>query len=307
MSGNVNNQRIEAVKATFGEDVMQSETITCIADVAASLNSQYFVFYEPSGTKRYCWYNVGGTGVDPALSGATGSSVAISSGATAAAVASATQAVLDIISGFDCSVSGEVLTLVRTVKGYCKPSHDGAADTGFSFSVNYYGDEAIDLGCIDGDIEVSHEENYIDLTCHSSGTQVLGNISTGSTVSITLSLKETTIAQLRRIIGTGEGDIALPEGTGAGATEVFGWGTSRQFKGTYSRARKLVLHPAYLPAADKSRDLTAWKAFPKVGSITFSGENVFMIPVEFSVYPDYTINGAVRMVSYGDSSQTLTA
>lgn len=306
MAGTIGNQKIEPMEVTFGEDVMQSENITCVADVSASLNNKYFVFYEPSGTKHYAWFNVASGGTDPALAGATAHAVAISSGASASAVASASQAVLDVISGFDCSVDGAVLTLVRTAKGYAKPTHDGAAATGFALEVNYYGDEAVDLGFCDGDIELSHEENHVDLTSHQTGTQVLGNISTGSTVSLTINLKETAVSQLRKVIATGEGDAMIPDGTGASASEVFGWGTSRQFKQTNARARKLVLHPAVLPSSNKSRDVTLWKAFPKVNSLTFSGENVLTIPVEFSVYPDYSKQDKIRLCVVGDSSQTLT-
>lgn len=306
MAGNVLNQKVEPMQVTFGEDMMQSENITCIADVSSSLNSQYFMFYTPAGVKHYAWYNVGGAGTDPAVAGATANAVAISANASASAVASATQAVLDAISGFDCSVDGAVLTLVRTAAGYAKPSHDGAADTGFSFEVNYYGDTAVDLGYCDGDIELTHEENYVDLTSHQTGSQVLGNIATGNTMSLTVNLKETAVAQLRKILATGEGDAMIPDGTGASSSEVIGWGTSRQFKQNFSRARKLVLHPIVLPAANMSRDVTIWKAFPKIGSLAFSGENVLQIPVEFAVYPDYTKQDKVRMAVFGDASQTLT-
>lgn len=306
MAGNVANQKVEPMQVTFGEDMMQSENITCVADVSASLNNKYFVFYTPAGVKHYAWYNVGAGGTDPALPGATGNVVAISSGASASAVASATQAVLDAISGFDCSVDGAVLTLVRTVKGYAKPSHDGAAGTGFSLEVNFYGDEAIDLGYTDGDIELSHEENYVDITSHQTGSQVLGNIATGNTMSLTVSLKETAVSQLRKILATGEGDSMIPDGTGAGASEVLGWGTSRQFKQNFSRARKLVLHPIVLPASNMSRDVTIWKAFPKVSSLTYSGENIQLVPVEFAIYPDYSKQDKVRMAVFGDASQTLT-
>lgn len=306
MAGNVANQKVEPMQVTFGEDINQSENITCVADVSASLNNKYFVFYTPAGAKQYAWFNVASGGTDPALAGATGHAVAIASGASASAVASAAQAVLDAISGFDCSVDGAVLTLVRTVKGYAKPSHDGAAATGFSLEVNFYGDEAVDLGYTDGDIELTHEENYVDITSHQTGSQILGNISTGNTLSLTVNLKETAVSQLRKILATGEGDAMIPDGTGAGASEVVGWGTSRQFKQNYSRARKLVLHPIVLPASNMSRDVTIWKAFPKIASLTYSGENILMIPVEFSVYPDYSKQDKVRMAVFGDGSQTLT-
>ena len=304
--GTVANQKIEPMEVTFGEDVIQSELITCVADVSSSLNSQYFVFYAVNGTRHYAWYDVAGGGTDPSLPGATGHSVAIAVNATAAQVASASQAILDVITGFDCSVDGAVLNLIRTGPGYAKPSHDGAADTGFTFEVVNYGDTAVDLGFCDGDIEIGHEENYVDLTSHQTGTQILGNISTGNTMTVTVNLKETAVNQLRKIMATGEGDVIIPKGTGAGATEVLGYGLSRQFRQNLARARKLVLHPVVLPTSNKSRDLTIWKAFPKVGSLTFSGENILTIPVEFAVYPDFSKNPRVQMSAYGDGSQTLT-
>lgn len=306
MAGQVLNEKVEPMMATFGESVMQSENITVVADVASSLNNKYFLFYTTGGVKHYAWFNVGSAGTDPAVSGGTGNVVAISANATAATVATALAAVLTAVSGFDATADGAVVNLVATTAGYAKAAHEGAAPTGFTFEVNYYGDTAVDLGYTDGDIEVTHEGNYTDLTAHQTGTMILGHIGTGLTASLTLNLKETAVSQLRKAIATGEGDSLIPDGTGVSGTEVFGWGTSRQFKPTFARSRKLVLHPVALPASNMSRDVTIWKAFPKVSALTFSGENVMMLPVEFSIYPDYTKDPRINMVCYGDGSQTLT-
>lgn len=306
MAGSVANEKVEPMMVTFGESVMQSENITCVADVSSSLNNKYFLFYTTGGVKNYAWFNVASAGTDPAVSGGTACQVAISANASAATVATALASALTAVSGFDATSDGAVVNLVATTAGYAKAAHEGAAPTGFTFEVNYYGDVAVDLGYTDGDIEVSHEGNFIDLTAHQTGTQVVGHIGTGLSSSITLSLKETAVSQLRKVLATGEGDSLIPDGTGVSSTEVFGWGTSRQFKQTFARARKLVLHPIALPASNMSRDVTIWKAFPKVSALTFSGENVMMIPVEFSVYPDYTKDSKINMVCYGDASQTLT-
>ena len=306
MSGSVINQKVEPMQVTFGEDVLQSENITLVADAAGSLNSKYWVFYTPGGVKHYTWYNINSAGTDPAVSGGTGHEIAGATGATAATLAAATAAVLTAVTGFDSTSDGAVLNLVGTVAGYAKPSHDGAAPSGFSFEVLYYGDVATDLGYTDGDLELSHEENYVDITAHQTGTQILGNIPTGNKMSLTVNLKETSVSQLRRIIGSGEGDSMIPDGTGVSSTEVFGFGTSRQFKQVQGRSRKLVLHPIALPASNLSRDITIWKAFPKVSSLTFSGENIMMVPVEFMVYPDYSKQDKVRMCAFGDGTQTLT-
>lgn len=303
--GTVANQKIEPMNVTWGESVMQSENITCVADVSSSLNNKYFLFYTTGGTKNYAWFNVGGAGSDPAVSGGTANAVAISANATATAVATALAAVLTAVSGFDATSDGAVVTLVATTAGYAKPAHEGAAATGFTFEVNYYGDVAADLGHCDQEISVSHEENMVDLTSHQTGTEVLSNISTGSVVGITLSLKESTISQLRKIM-LSEGDSLIPDGTGVSSTEVFGYGTSRQFKQNISRTRKLNLHPVVLPASNLSRDISFWKAFPMLGELVFSGEEVLMIPVEFKIYPDYTKDSRISKCVVGDSTQTLT-
>lgn len=303
--GTLANQKVEPMNVTWGESVMQSENITCVADVSSSLNNKYFLFYTTGGTKNYAWFNVGGAGSDPAVSGGTANAVAISANATAATVATALAAVLTAVTGFDATADGAVVTLVATTAGYAKPAHEGAAATGFTFEVNQYGDSAVDLGYCDGDISVSHEENVVDLTSHQTGSQVMGHIQTGNTVSVALSLKESAVSQLRKII-LAEGDSLIPDGTGVSSTEVFGYGSSRQFKQNFGRARKLVLHPTVLPASNLSRDLSFWKAFPKLNEIVFSGENVLMMPIEFAIYPDYTKDSRINMMVYGDSTQTLT-
>ncbi len=303
--GTLSNQKVEPMIATWGESVMQSENITCVADVSSSLNNKYFLFYTTGGVKHYAWFNVGGAGSDPSVSGGTANAVAISANATAATVATALAAVLTAVSGFDATADGAVVTLVATTAGYAKPAHEGAAPTGFTFEVNYYGDSAVDLGYCDGDISVSHEENFVDLTSHQTGSQVLGQISTGNSMTVTLTLKETAVSQLRKIM-LAEGDSLIPDGTGVSSTEVFGYGTSRQFKQNFARARKLVLHPAVLPASNLSRDGTFWKAIPKLSELVFSGENVMTMAVEFTIFPDYTKDQNIRMYAIGDSTQTLT-
>ena len=305
MAITVANQKVEPVSATFGESIMQSEQVTCVADVSSSLNNKYWLVYNAAGTKFYVWYNVGGAGSDPAVSGGTAAAVALTANDTATAVATATAAVVTALTGLDCTSDGAVLTVVNTSAGYAKPSHEGAAASGFTFEVNYYGDVAVDLGAIDGDVVPAKENNYVDITSHQTGTNILSQISTGLTMSLPLVLKETAVSQLRKMID-GEGDSLIPDGTGVSSTEVLGWGNSRQFRQTLGRARKLVLHPESLPASNKSRDITIWKAFPKMNEITFSGENVHMYNVEFTIYPDYTKDSRVAYCAFGDGSQTLT-
>lgn len=299
------NIKVEPVIVNWGEDVMQKQTITCIADTAGSLNNQYFVFYDYAGTKHYIWYNINSTGTDPAVSGGTQHEVTGATGATAAAIAASTQAVLDAVTGFDCSVSSNVLTLTHTVAGRAKPAHDGAATTGFTFEVNYYGDTAADVGYTDGSVEVSFEHNLVEITANQTGSEVLSHINTGNNLSITINFKETSYNQMRKIFGD-IGDSVIADSTGVSSTEVFGFGSSRQFKQTYERAKKLVLHPKVLASSDYSRDHCFWKVIASPDSLAFSGEEIMTVPVTFMVYLDTTKKAAIQKYCYGDHTQTLT-
>lgn len=302
--GTVGNQKVEPVNVTWGEDVMQVEQITCRADAASNLNNDYFVFYTTGGTKHYAWFDVNSAGTDPAVSGGTGHEVDIGVGATAAAVATALAAVLTAVTGFDATADGAVITLTATTAGYAKPAHEGVG-TQFVFETLVYGDTAADLGFCDGNIEPNHEENYTDVTSHQTGSQILSQIHTGNSMSITISLKESTVNQMRKIL-IAEGNSMIPDGTGVSSTEVMGYGTAQQFKQVLGRAKKLVLHPTVLGSGNLSRDLTFWKAFPKLPSWNYSGEDIMILPVEFMIYPDYTKDSRISMCVLGDSTQTLT-
>lgn len=305
MAQTLSNIKIEPVKITYGEDVMQTEEITCVADSAGSLNNKYFVFYTTGGVKHYIWLNINSAGTDPALSGATGHEVTAATGASATTIATAIADVATAVTGFDATSDGAVVTLVATTAGYAKPAHEGAAATGFTFKTIKYGDVAAELGFCDGDIGLSMESKMIDVTSHQTGDDIITAINTGNNVSITATLKEVSVAQLRKMF-IANGDSMIPSGTGASSTEVFGWGSSQQFSQIADRCKKLNLHPQVLPSSNLSRDVTAWKAFPIISELNFSGENLLMLPVEFRIFPDFTKNSKINKVVYGDATQTLT-
>lgn len=136
----------------------------------------------------------------------------------------------------------------------------------------------IDVGFCDGDIELNIAENLTEVMAHCAGTNVLSELRTGKTVEVTVTLKETSKAQLEAMLLGGEAIDATS----------YGYGLSKDFTHTFDDAQSLVLHPCALADTDKSRDFTFWKAYPKVETLTFSGENIFTIPVVFKIYPDMT-------------------
>lgn len=299
--GSVQNIKIEPMNATWGENVAQVQKITCVA--STSLNSQYFVFYDVDGTKRYAWFDVNSTGVDPAVPSGTGAEVDLAdANQTAAQVATALAAVLEALAGYTASADGAVVTLTHVANGAAKPAHDGAADTGFSFEVEVYGDIAADIGYVDGSIELALEDQNVDVTTHQTGSEILSHINTGKNVTLTLNFKETSASNLRKLLSE-QGGTALPAGTGVGATQAFGWGSDRRFKQTIGRAKKLVLHPAVLPASNYSRDFCFWNAYAMLESLSFSGEEILTVPCSFMVYEDSAKPAAINKFMYGDHTQ----
>lgn len=157
-----------------------------------------------------------------------------------------------------------------------------------------------DLGYIDGAIELATEETVFDITTHQTGTQVIGNIRTGLSVEVTMNLKESDVAKLKKILSA-SGGAHTPEGSGT--TELFGWGTEKQFTGTFADAKRLVLHPMDM-GDSKAEDWNFWKAYPILnGSLQFSGEEAQTIPLTFKIYMDTTKPKAINMFAIGDGSQ----
>lgn len=120
--------------------VKEVNTVTCIADIAGSLNSTYFLFSAMntgggSQTNYYVWYNVNGAGVDPAVAGKTGISVALATGAIDTAVASATRSAITSASTGKVTITGATVAVIITgnFMGNATNASDGGAATNFVF------------------------------------------------------------------------------------------------------------------------------------------------------------------------------
>lgn len=302
MSQTVSNVKIEPMTVTWGEDVAQVQTITCVPDSSDSLDGKYFLVYTAlNGTKYHVWFNTsGGSATDPAPGGSTAQTVAITTGDSAATIATAVASALDGLAGFVATANGAVVTCTNAAVGYSTFAHDG--NSGFSFGVTTQGNSAADVGICDGDIEVSTKENLVDIKSHQSGTNVLSQIRSGKEVEISLNLKETSVAQLRKVFTHGSGQAITP----AAGTEVFGMGTGNDFTQTLLQAAKLNLHPVVLGSSDHSRDMTFWKAYPMFDKLNFSGEKEMVIQLKFKIYPDTSKNARIRYFAYADGTQTLT-
>ncbi len=113
--------------------------VDTVADSANSLDGKYFFIYSATdATKYHVWYNTsGGSAADPAPTGSTPLEVAITTGATANAVASATQAVIDAHADFVATVSTNRVTVTNTNFGSCTDATN--VDAGFTITISVQG------------------------------------------------------------------------------------------------------------------------------------------------------------------------
>jgi hypothetical protein len=285
----------------LGSDIAQVQNITCVADVASSLNNKYFLFHAVGGVKHYAWFNTG-AGVDPAPAGGwTGHEVTIAANASASAVATALQLILTAVTGFDATVSGFVVTLTNTAVGYAQPAIDSVAatKTGFAFKVTTLGQIEKSAGCLKGDIELSgFSQQKIEITCHASGTTVKDERITGyDKPELNIVLQETDKTSLQEIMVMYGMPVFTP--VGADKEAIFGYGPANV--GGSNPKVKIRMHPVDKDIADKSSDFNFWSAELGLDTFNFSGENLSEIPATFSIYPDETKPVGIQFFMIGDA------
>ena len=299
----IQNVQIRPMYVTIGKDIVQAQSITCVPDVASSLQNKYFLFMDAAGAKRYAWFNVATLGVDPAPVFGTGHVVAIAANATATAVATALAAILTAVTGFDAAASGYIVTLTHTAIGYAQPAYDAASPngTGFSFRVLTLGMTASSAGCIEGDIEMGgFEQDKVEITCHDSGTTIKNELISGySKPTISFTLQETDKASLKKILIMAGMKSFTP--IGADKDEVFGYGPANV--GGQNPKVLINLHPVALDASDKTEDWNIWSAELGLDTFTFSGENVSTVPASFNIYPDETKPKTIQFFMIGDAAK----
>lgn len=123
----------DAIKGpTSMTDAYEITTVTCVADVASSLNNKYFLLNAPAGSEQfYVWFNVSAGGTDPEIAGRTGVEVAITADDADTVVATAVRAAIDALTAFSAPAPvGAVITVTNAVMGPCTAA--SAGDSGFT-------------------------------------------------------------------------------------------------------------------------------------------------------------------------------
>lgn len=128
--------------AVTSQPTRQVQTVSTVADVAGSLNSKFFTFYDGGNAHGYyVWYNINAAGVDPAPAGLTGIAVAGATAASANTLATATRAAINAVSGIGVVASGatNAVILTNSSPGTATAAANGAASPGFSYAVGTAG------------------------------------------------------------------------------------------------------------------------------------------------------------------------
>lgn len=118
--------------------VKQTQTITAIADVASSLNSQYFLVSSVNLVTKaqknfYVWFD-NGAGVDPAIAGCTGVTVVYAADDSATVIGGLVRDALALLTD-DFTITGATTGIIITNKAFgpVTAAVDGVATTGFTF------------------------------------------------------------------------------------------------------------------------------------------------------------------------------
>lgn len=297
MANLVENIKIEPCDATW--EIEEKWQVRLVADVASSLNNKWFKVFFADLTWKHVWFNIGAAGADPAPVGSAGGiMVAGAVNASAATLAAAAALAIDADAGLVSTASGSDVLITNLVAGQTGSMVDGAAPTGFRFTQMQDGGK-LELGYLDGDIEVTFEEQTLDITAHQTGTTVLTGLRQGLINEITLTMKEADMEKYRELLLGTAGAVHTP----ASGTEVMGWGTASIGQNVIIKARRLVLHPV-AQGSSKTRDLCFWKAYALPDTLTISGENPKTLGLSFKVYRDDAKPEAVNQFVFGDWSQS---
>jgi len=302
MSCQTQTKRLNPQNVYLGKDAYQKFCVTHIADVNDSLAGKYWIAHEISGAKHYFWYD-DGVAADPAVPNATGHAIAYTTNDSASVICGLTVAVVNPLTWVSAVQTDEHMEVTYLAYGTAYEARDAQADadqTKFQIVTTVLGAVSVDLGST-GEISFTKEETFIDVTSQQTGDFVLNKVFKGATASLSFEVQDTSkdkLMALSRFTGTN----FVPDT--ANGSPMNGMGTAKLGKPMSYFATQVLLRPvAKALTGVKDEDLTFHKAYVSIGELTFSGENLFVIPVTIDVMLDQTKMAQADLFSYGDASQ----
>ena len=302
MSCQVTDYQIGVRNVKFGTNKYQKSCIMTVADVAASLNNKYFVMHQPdtTKTKHVFWFNVASGGTAPTgLGTVTLHEVAIASGATAAAVATALNTVIDSLAWAASIISTDDATHIEVTMGaygetwWASDTKNTGSKTGFTFVNVQKGRVRVDLGVTNGDTVLTKEIDQLVVTAPQTGAYPLSTINRGMTGQCTFELKTTSKESVARLI---EMDGQCYTTDDADQKLICGYGSENLFKSSDVVADVLSLED---PNGLTDNDIHLMKSKLTLGDLTFSAESEWVLPVAAEGYLDPTVDSASNFIMKG--------
>jgi hypothetical protein len=292
------NIKIEPVKIWFANQYQAC--IHLLQDASATYNNKYFTI-DGDGENFYVWYNYNAGGTDPAVASRTEIEVAVGVGDTKAEIVAATIAAINAEAGLK-AIADERQTdrLILKVLSYAVA---GASAIGTMTSALWSQDVLSsgffqDLGFTDGDLELTMDQQLVDVTAMQKGSTIIAAIVNGINVELAVALKEVTEENLERLIDLTTGSTAT-----SGGSTVRGYGTGQNSRNVLDYAARLILHPVRLADNVYTSDVCMPLAYPKVDSLMFSGENPQMLNLTFRVFGDEFLPAGVDTAMFGDHTK----
>lgn len=294
MSSSVNNVAIVPVNVYWKME--QTETWDFTGLTKAGLYGKYLNFWSAlDAVAHYVWFDDNDVAVDPAPAGKTGHAVDISAANTPAQIATAVEAVIEAIAGFDSSVVGNMVRIGRTEVGETTESVD--VDSDVVITLTRRGRD-VDLGLLQGDVETSFAPSNFMLKAHQYGPTPVAAINQGfETLECKTMLLETQKAVQKEFFKI-YGGVFTP----GGGTEIFGAGSVAQGKNMMVEAGRLVLKP--VNASDETSNVNFMLAIPVPGSLVFSGENPRTLEITWQGFIDRDFNTKANAIAFGDVFQS---
>ena len=284
----------EPVEVSWGR-----QEITCVTPVFPVVESSHILISSQS-VGYYLWQN-DGAGVDPAVAGRTGIEIDTSAATSAAEVAQAWVTAIEANGSFYAKISEDGLSVeIKTLEIGATLGAPVDVDTTATVELEVTGVGG-DLGFTQDAVEFSFTLESLDLTVNQLGTTPVEKTVNGVTGQITMTLAEMTVEKWELIIGDCLGGKYTPPA----GTQVVGVGRESIGKSFFREGGILVVHP--LNRATKDRDLTFFKCCPLPDTINFDSQAQQGMSVTFDALIDESINPAINLWAYGDSSQDLRA
>ena len=293
-----------AVTVLVGKDTVQAGCITTVA--GASLAGKYFVMHEPvTGAKTVFWMD-DGVATAPSITGATVTAISISLADTAVQIATKVAAALNLKSWIGtATASDNHVSYDMTAFGYAYEARDGEAPLacGFVMNVSKFGATQVDVGALDGTVEITIEPRTKEVQDARYGNSVADELILGWNVSATWTMKDSSLANLQKYLGLMGGVYVPDDGSGA---KLAGLGTKFIGKSKLAYATQVVFRPTKNVAlADPSEDKFITQAALDLSAFSYDPEAEQMIPVSAKGYFDTTANPFVNFMGLGDATKAF--